>query len=83
MSYTGTYLNRRREQIKNELDDISNNNNYSYNYPRNNEFSNTNSPNININIVNQNFSIDNNNNNNSIHERTKKLYIIMKKEMII
>ena len=71
-SYTGMYLNRGHEQIKNDLDDISNFNTYSTQENNNiNEFQ-RNTNNININIVNQNFNFDDNKAKNNIQDRTKE-----------
>ena len=67
-SYTGMYLNRGHEQIKNDLDDISNNNNYSNKNNNSIDFNRSNSPNSNI--INKNFNIENKGKTNQ--ERSKE-----------
>ena len=70
-SYTGMYLNRGHEQIKNNLDDISNLNAYSYqDTTSSNDYISNNIPNANV--INQNFNIENiENKGKTIQERTK------------
>ena len=65
------YLNRGHEQIKNNLDDISNLNAYSYqDTTSSNDYISNNIPNTNV--INQNFNIENiENKGKTIQERTK------------